>query len=518
MLRHSVAFVTVLLICAMAVSVSSQTLDESKTLVVVIGNDAISLDPIYAGLTGMALLEQAAQPLMLVDPATGKLMPNLATSWQASDDGKTWTFHLREGVKFHDGTAFDAEAVKRNFDRFKEPGNIPAYSYLADPIVAVNVVDDLTVNVVTEMPFAPLLRTLATSSFSIVSPTAIEQAGLQPNERFDTPIGTGPFTFVEWVRGEKITMARNPEYWGDGPYVGEIEFRIVPEDQTRVMMVEAGQADVAMYIPAHDAKRLEGNSELQILRLTSTRPMAVTINTRLEPMNDVRVRQAINYAIDKEALVNYVLGGAGSISQCVNLTPSVFGYWPVGSYEYDLEKARDLMAEAGYANGFETSLYYSPGRYASDAVVCEALQMMLQNIGITVTLMPMEWAELQSILRLPLDEASVPLLLAAWMNTLYDAFDSLDPLYHSSQQPPRGSNRSFLDNPAIDALLEAARYETDEERRLELYKTIDQLLWQEVPNIMLYDDVVFDAVRANVSGLVVSPTGQVWTWGAWVEE
>jgi peptide/nickel transport system substrate-binding protein len=476
------------------------------------GVEPEALDPIkMASAPAATVSEHIIQPLIYMD-VDGTMVPNLAVSWTVSEDGLVWTLNLREGVTFHDGTPFTAEAVKLNLDRFiaKAP-----FKFLLARVTEVEVVDELTVKIHLSEPFVPILRHLTHSFVAMVSPAQLAEVG--EDGVIELPIGTGPFKIAEWVRGEYIKLVANEDYWGGRPYLDEVVFRFIPEDAARVAALEAGDVHAIMRVPPLDVPRLEAHPEIDVVKVPSVRVIYIGFNCRLSPFDNVLVRQALNYAVDKEAIVQHVLGGAGRPSDAP-ITPAIFGYHKVGPYEYNPDKARELLAQAGYPDGFKTILYHPTGRYMMDVAVAEAVQAYLRDVGVEAELRTMEWAAYLSFLRKPAEEAEHPMYLLGWGTVPLDADYGLYSLFHSSQWPMAGWALSYYQNPVVDAALEQARVTPDAERRLELYRTAIEAIWHDAPWLFLHDEVQLNGVRAGVHGLIHHPLENIFTWKAWLEE
>jgi len=319
-------------------------------LVIAFGTDPESLDPnkISSAPAGMVLTHIAETLVTMTEEL--EIAPLLAESWEFSEDAKVLTLYLRRGVVFHDGTPFNAEAVKINLERFQKA----VFRFLIYPRVQnVEVVDEYTVRLHLDMPFAPLLAHLSHNFIAMISPKQI--AELPEGQDIMAPVGTGPFKFDKWVRGEYVRIVRNDEYWGQKPYVDAVVFRIVPSDATRLVLLETGQVHAIMRVPPPDAPRVAATPGLELVKVPSVRTIYIGFNCQRPPFNDPRVRQALNYAVDKEAIVKEILSGMGGISDAP-IMPLVFGHSPQPVYQYDPEKARRLLDEAGVPRGFKCTL------------------------------------------------------------------------------------------------------------------------------------------------------------------
>ncbi len=483
-------------------------------LVIAIGVEPESLDPIgMSSAPAATVSEHITQPLIYLD-VDGSLQPNLAVDWEPSEDGRVWTLRLREGVTFHDGEPFNAEAVKMNLDRFLDPESGAPFRFLIARVTEVEVVDTHTINLHTDEPFAPMLSHLSHSFIGMVSPKQLE--GLEPGDKITHPIGTGPFKLERWQRGEEILLVANEDYWGERPYLDEVVFKFVPEDAARVVMLETGEADAIMRVPPRDVPRLEANSEIDVVNATSVRVVYIGFNNLRGPLTDARVRQAINYAVNKEEIVEIILGGAGRPSDAP-VVPAVFGHYPAGPYEYDPDEAKDLLAAAGYEDGFKITLYHPTGRYMMDATIAEAVQSYLMDVGIDAELITMEWAAYLSYLQASPEEADYDMYLLGWGTVTLDADYGLYALLHSSQWPPAGWAVGFYENPEVDDALALARVTPDRDTREELYETAIKAIWEDAPWLFLHDEVQINGVREGVYGLIHHPLENISAWEAWID-
>ncbi|MFO7264706.1 MAG: glutathione ABC transporter substrate-binding protein [Bacillota bacterium] len=496
---------------AAAVALFAGSALAQRQLVIVSGTDAVLLDAHYITDSPSAtVVEHIVETLLELTP-DGDIVPKLAESYEVSPDGRVWTLYLRRGIAFHDGTPFNAEAVKYNIERIINPANAVTFSFLLNAVKEVRVVDEYTVQLITEEPFAPMIAHLTHSATGIQSPAAIERYG---EDYSRNPVGTGPFMFKEWIPGERITLVRNPNYWGEPAQVDEVVFRVVPEDSARMLMVQTGEAHVAVRVPPEMVSVLERDPNITVVRTPSVRVIYVALNNYQRPdgppnpFADVRVRQAVNYAVDNKAINEFILGGVGRPLDAP-IAPGVFGYQPIFQYEYNPQKARQLLAEAGYPNGFRTQLYSPSGRYLKDIEVAEAVQAQLAEVGIIADIVTMEWGTYLQVTNQPPEQNPAPMMLLGWGTVTGDADYGLYPLFHSSQWVPAGSSRSFYSNPAVDALLELGRMNPNPEVRLATYREAMNLIMQDAPWLFLHAEVQLTAIRNEVEGVVIHPTERV---------
>lgn len=492
------------------------TPEPSNDLIIAIGAEPENLDPLKMMSSPAATIsEHMVESLIYLD-VDGTLQPALAETWEPSEDGLAWDLKLREGVQFHDGTPFNAEAVKYNLDRFigfEDPEKKAVFAFLLGEVSEVEAVEEYLVRIHLNRPFAPIASHLSHSFISMHSPASLE--ALPDGEYVDKPVGTGPFVFGSWDRGQQIVMAKNDNYWGGAPQLDSVTFKFVPEAGSRVMMLEAGEVHAIMAVPPTEISRLEGVDGIDVVRQTSVRVIYMGFNQERELFEDVRVRQALNYAIDKDALINTVFQGVGQPSSAP-VVPAIFGYTEVGPYEYNPEKARELLADAGYADGFEITLFHPTGRYPQDATVAVAVQAMLAEVGVTAKLETREWGTYLDTVIVEPEEAQHDIFMLGWGTMTLDADYGLYALFHSSQWPP-ANNVSYYNNPEVDALLDEARVTPDRAVREGLYTEIITKIWEEAPWLFLYDEGQVNAVRSNVKGLIHHPLENLSAWDAYIE-
>ncbi len=502
-------FLAVLLVLSMGSSVAAR-----DTLIIAQGTDAVTLDAHHSTDSPTSTVtEHISETLFELTPE-GEIVPLLADSFDVSEDGLVWDLHLKQGIQFHDGTPFNAEAVKYNIDRILDPDESVTFRFLLTEIIETEVVDEYTVRFVTEKPFAPILAHLTHTSISMQSPSAIEDYGEDYGDIVS--IGTGPFEFSEWRRGSEVTLVRNENYWGEQPAYERLVFQAVPEGGARMMMVQSGDADVAVRVPPHDIERLEADQDVDIVMTPSLRTIYVAFNVTMEPFTDPLVRQAVNHAVDKEAIVEFILGGVGQPVDAP-VAPDVFGHEPIKKYEYDPDRAMELLAEAGFEDGFETKLYSPSGRYMQDIQIAEAIQSMLADVNIDAEIVTLEWSTYLDVTGLPQEESEAPMLMLGWGTVTGDADYGLYALFHTSEHVPDGSNRSFYSNERVDQLLDEARTNPDEDFRREAYLEAMSLIMEEAPWLFLHVERQVTAVRSDVHGLVVHPAERLQAAGVTFE-
>lgn len=473
----------------------------AKTIVFSAGADAVRLDPPdMTDNVSETVLRHIMDGLVEFDEKLN-IKPALATKWEVLDEGKTYKFYLREGVKFHDGTPFNAKAVVANFERILN-GDLRRTSLYKPYIASVEAAGEYVVLFHLKNAFGAFLNHLAHGAGLIQSPAAIQKWGDQIGRH---PVGTGPFVFKEWVPGDHITVVANKSYWGGKPKVDEIVFRVVPEDATRVFQLEAGEADVATGIPPTDVARLQKSPALDVLVKDSLRVIYIGMNTRKAPLNNVKVRQAINYAINKDLIVKEVLGGLGRVSDSP-LAPLTTGYYSTGGYPYNPAKAKQLLAEAGYPNGFSIKLWTPRGRYLKDYETALAVQQMLADVGIKAKLETMEWsAYLSALYDVTPETAQAELFLLGWAPSTGDADWVLRPLMSSDLMPPDGDNSTFYSNPKVDELIKKGMTEHNPDKRAAYYKEAQIQITKDAPWAYLHVMKQIVGKKTSLKGVKILP-------------
>ncbi|MFW5688500.1 MAG: glutathione ABC transporter substrate-binding protein [Spirochaetota bacterium] len=514
--RRFVAISAVLLVALVSVGslFATGTQEEASfdrdTLTIGMGAEPESLDPVNMTSAPAATVGEHVVERLIYMEEDGSLTPMLATSWDSNDAGTVWTFEIREGVEFHDGEPLNAEAVALNLRRFVDPEVGAAYAFLLGTVEEIVAVDEYTLELRLAQPFAPILSHLSHSFVGIVSPAQLAELG--PQDTFEIPIGTGPYEMVEWNRGESISLEVNDGYWGDVPAIPNVNFTFIPESSALIVALETGTIDAMMRVPPQEVARLEADPDIEIVRESSVRTVYIGFNNVKEPFDDARVRQALNYAVDKEAIVNGLFEGF-TVSDAP-VVPAVFGHESVGPYEYNPQRARELLAEAGYPNGFEMTIHHPTGRYPLDSTVAEVVQDQLSAVGIDVTLETREWSSYLSFTGQPPEDAEYDAFMLGWGTVTLDSDYGLYALLHSDQWNPNGNNRGFYRNDEVDDLLDEARVTTDQSVREELYAEAMELIWNDAPWIFLYDQGQINANRTYVEGLIHHPLENLSAWDA----
>ena len=429
-----------------------------------------------------------------------RVVPALATRWDISADGKTYTFHLRQGVTFHDGTPFVARHVRRSFERVLDPkerggrgwplypiGGARAFADgKATSVAGLTIIDDSTIAVALDEPMPIFPKLLAMPVAAIVPDST-------PPDFGEHPVGTGPWRFVEWHHDDYLKFARNDRYWGDRAQSESLMARIIPEPSTSVAEFESGNVDI-LEVPQAETRRWENTDErnARLVSAPGLRFFYVAINTTRGPLRDVRVRQAINHAVDVKTILDQHVGGRGTLAGGV-VPPSLEGSDTTRRYAFDVAKARQLMSEAGYASGIDVQLWCS--QTPPMPRVAEAIQSYLGAAGIRVKIEQREAAAMRDASR----QGKADLTLKDWFADYPDAENFLYPLLHSATKGV-GGNVSFYQNPNYDKVVDASRREQDDARRVALYRQADAIEFADAPMLYLFFYKDLNAVQPWIEG------------------
>ena len=457
------------------------------------GADVTSLDPHQGKETpAVQVNTQIFDTLVTVDPETSEVVPQIAESWEQTDD-QTYVFKIREGIKFHDGSDLTAEDVKFSLDRAR---NSAAVSYIVNFIEEVTVDDDHTVTVKTTAPYAPTLRNLAIP-FAAIVPKAVVEA--DENAFIQNPVGSGPYKFVEWNHGDHVTLKAFDDYYAGKPETENLIMKVIPETSQRTIALETGEVDLAYDLAVNDIPKVNSDDKLTVYEIPSLTCWYVSMNMNKKPFDNPKVREAMSMAIDRQTIIDTINAGSGQTADAI-IAPAVFGYYSTGVKEYNPTKAKELLAEAGYPNGFSTTLWVNDNQ--SRIEMCQAMQAMLLEVGVQCNLEVLEFGSFIS----RTTAGDHDLAYFGWTTSSGDADYSYYSLEHSTQQGAAG-NRSFLADPDVDKLIEEARSNTNEEERKELYKELAIKLDEINNNIPVYYSSINVGANKKVEGFVMDANG-----------
>ncbi|HEX7004706.1 MAG TPA: ABC transporter substrate-binding protein [Trueperaceae bacterium] len=492
----------------------------AQTLVYGVSGPPSSLDSVDSqDGNSLVVSGQITETLIGFAPGSTELIPRLATEWSSNEDGSVWTFELREGVTFHDGTPFNAEAVAWNFSRWNDPEH--PYSFrdqgktytpwtwvfggpkgdgsILDEVVAI---DENTVEFRMNQPSPFLPAQLAAIYFQIDSPTAVMEAGVDYGTPAVGSVGTGPFKFVEWREGQGVVVERNDDYWGGPAKVERVFFRPITEPTARLAELQAGTIDIAVLLAADDLQAVESNPDLEAVTAEAELNVGyLAFHQANEPLDDPLVRQAIAHAIDRQAIVDAFYQGLGVVAED-HLPPTLFGHGEPWPYDYDPERARELLAEAGYPDGFSTQLWYMPVSrpyYPAPQPIAETMASYLADVGIDAQLMTEDWTTYLA----DYSTGKFPMYMLGWNADYADPDNFLMTFFGPDAQ----ENQLGWDSPEVTEALTTARQVADPDRRAELYSQVVNTVAEEVPSIPMAHNRSLNAVRSNIEGFVMSPLG-----------
>lgn len=486
----------------------SGTTDETAAtggdLIIAELSDASSLDPHGSNDVASSNVQSNLYETLVVRDANGELAPGLAESWTQVDE-LTWEFKLKEGVTFHDGEVFNADAVKTTFDRLLDPVVASPRAFLFEMVTEIKVIDDSTVQFVTEYPFSPLLAHLTHNGGGVISPKSIEadyaameaDSSLKAGSVIGTnPVGTGPFKFENWTPGNEIKLVKYADYHGTPANVDSITFKVIPEGATRVAELQSGFAHIIGTVEPAQVENVNSFDGASVLETATSSLTYLGFNTQKAPFDDPKVRQAISTAIDREALISGIYEGYG-IPAISPLSPGIFGYTEdVTSMAYNIEEAKALLAESNHPDGFTTTIWTNDNPARQQVAI--VLQEALKELNITATIEVMEFGSY-------LEKTSAgehDMFILGWSNSTGDADYGLYALFHSSQHGAPG-NRSFYSSEKVDELLDQGRREADQAAREAIYKEALQLISDESPMAFVLHPSNLAGVSDKVTGFNV---------------
>ncbi len=503
---------------------SSQTQSNSKVLVYGAGGDPVNLEP--GNVTdGNSLIVHAQIYDRLLDfnPGTAELQPALATQWSSSPDGKLWTFKLRKGVKFQDGTEFNSEAVAFNVRRWWDPAHPQGYrqagkiyeiwpqlfgGFKGDPkslLTDIKTPDASTVQFVLKQSFAAFPDAIGSSYFGIASPTAIKKAGARYGTPSGLAVGTGPFLFKEWKTGDRVVLTKNLSYWKpDLPKSDQMVMRFVKDPAARLAQLRSGQLDFTVELIPDQKNEVNADPNLKIVARPSFNVGHLSLNPSYKPLADRRVRQAIAHSLNRPALVKAFWGGMATTDD--HFTPPILAWSQLATLkglDFNRQTAKKLLKDAGYEKGFDLDLWYMPvsrPSFPTPKAIAEAMASDLGAVGIRAKLKTKDWAAYLS------DRRKAPGYQAFMLGWTGDYGDP-DTFYYPHFGPGSTQDIGNWQNEKVLTLLEKARSVTQKDQRASLYAQLDQLLAQEAIRLPIVHSQELLAQRKTLNGWVPSPLG-----------
>lgn len=520
----------VFLLTFLKVSTDDVYAQSGDTITISMKSDAATLDPHGSNDQPSEIIRHHLFERLLIRDDTGEITGVLADDWEQIDD-LTYHFNLREGVSFHDGSAFNAEVAKMNLERAMDSAVASGRAYLLDTVESVNVIDDYTLEIVTSEVYAPLLSNLAQGVSMMLSPeviradyeNAIQEAGLDitvdeyyerrtaQDEAYDNiveeisayigqysernPVGTAKLQFESRSTGSETVLTRFDEHWDSDSLVDfeKAVFKVVPEQGARIAELETGSTDLALDIDTTNMSRIEDTDGLSLLTSVSPGVLYLGFNNEVDVLSDPRVRRAISHAINREEIIDGVFSGVGQVASTpVSETMSGYSDAIVGN-TYDIDLAKELLAEAGYEEGFDVDVIVNSADTENINTVLY-IQEALAEININLTVSQVEWATFLDLAA----QGQQEMFIMTWTNSAEESDNVFTAMFHS-ESIGSAANRFRYNNPAMDALIEAGRAETDQEKRAEIYLEAQALLLEDAPAVFIRHPEYINAQRDELS-------------------
>lgn len=486
---------------ALAVAVALPGAAWAKTLTVAIYGNLTTLDPAVSN-DGLSQSSQGLiyQGLFSFDKDM-KLFPLLAESYEANDNATEFTIKLRKGVKFHDGTDFNAQAVKFNIERLANPDNKLSGRSLVSMVKEIEIIDDFTLKLILSEPFGAMIPSLAHPRTRIVSPAALKKYGKDIGRN---PVGSGPFKFKSWS-ADTLQVVKDEAYWKAGfPKVDGVTVRSVPESGARFAMLQSGEAQFVPSFPPELTEVAEKNPNIEVTKEPSIFEWYVALNNMKKPFDDIRVRKALNYAVDKNAFCKIAFSGLCDPADSI-IPENLAFHVSVGSYDFNIDKAKELLKEAGLENGFEADIWCTSNTESIRAA--QFIQQQLAQINVKLNVMPLEsGVAVQKIwsVEKPQD-ATIQMYYTGWSSSTGDADWGIRPLLYGQSFPPAMFNVSYFKNAKVDAAIEGALSTADAAKRKVFYTEAQNAAWESAPWIFLGVSRNLAAKSKTLSGAYMQP-------------
>lgn len=462
-------------------------------IVIGVSSDVVSPDPHDQNDTNSGRVIRMMFDTLVHSDVNGVITPALAESWEAVSDTE-YRFRLREDVKFHNGYDFTAEDVVYSLERQM---NSPKVKTFVSAIDTVTANDKYTVTITTKQPYAPLLYNLSLVQSSIICSKHMSELTAAGKKYSEQPVGTGPMVFSSWLPNDNFTVKAFDEYWGEKPKATSISVRVIPESSSRTIALETGEIDVIESVPAIDIPRIMDNNSLKTVSQTSTSVTYVSFNTRKTPFDNVKVRQALSCAVDKEAIIDVICEGY-AVEMNTIYPPAMPSYDEnLDLYPYDIERAKTLLSEAGYPDGFTIEIATSGDERNR---IAQLLQSDFSKIGVNLDITLLEWGAYLDYI----GGTDHQMYIVGWSSGM-EPDGSTTPLFHSDSVGPTG-NRSWYQNEELDELIDKGKSTLDMDERIGIYGEIQQIIMEDAVWIPLFARETVIAMNKNLEGMVVSPT------------
>ncbi len=538
-LTYTMAVIALIIISISFVLMSGQPIDfakdvfvflrkeaAQKRLVVGCAGDAISLDPIdTTEMNSAKVTVNIFETLVKYDQDGNTIAPCLAESWKSSEDGLTWVFYIRQGVKFHDGSTFNAHDVVFNFHRWMyldnpyHTGQFSYWNYIFGGfpgfVKHVIALSDYSIEIKLTKPYAPFLSALTMPAFGISSPDAIRE---YEKEYFRRPVGTGPFVFSSWDPNKNIILERNNSYWATPAKVKELEFRVIPSSMDRLEQLKLGKIHIANNLEPDEYIEAERTSDLRLYLRPYFNVGYIALNNEKPPFNSREVRAAISHAINKDDLVKKVFVDLAKPAKTF-IPPLFWGYNEnIEPYEYNPLRAIELLKTAGYTKGFSSVLWVmdTPRDYFPKPMqVAEYIKESLEQVNINIEIKSFQWDEYLN----KIDNGEHELALIGWTGDNIDPDNFLNTLLSSDNaKPGLAGNYAFYKNPEVDMLLTQARQTSNMVFRKNLYRKLLEIVNYEMPSVPLVHTMPVVATTKSVKGFVPFVTGVESLENVFIEE
>lgn len=494
------------------VGVAAQEPTPGGDLVFVRGRDISSLDPVPVGDTDTIYALNHLYETLYIADVDGTPIPHLATSFAVSDDQMSWTFKLRDGVRFHDGSDLDSEDVKFSIER-ATPGLEPnpdgaAFGFINAAIESVEAPDPQTVVIHTKFPWSPLLADVV-GFINYILPA--DFGGKTEEEFFAHPVGTGPFMFDRWDKGVELHLVKNPDYWKEGqPYLDSVTWRLVGDDNTRILQLQGGQAHINQEVPYAALEDLAAAEETEATVFPAETTQYLLLNVTQPPLDDPHVRRAIAYAVDRQAIIDAVLLGNGQVANSF-MSPQLRFYDPESpGIQLDLDKAREELAMSSVPDGFDLEIL-TTSDYTLYLDIATILQAQLAEIGVNVTLRPIEFTNLYGTI----SSGDFQAAMEGWTSDIPDPDEQVSFMADFVSAQSYSTN---WDDEEVRAWVSQAQQEFDDATRAELYANIQRKANEDVPYVNLFYQGLPYAWSSAVNGFQVYATGAYHLEDAWLSQ